>query len=160
MFIVTKKWFIEMADYIKSIDSHHLVGIATVDVAWPEWDQSLHWDRLNTPQLDFIDLHYYEDLYCKDNTDFKARLTTILERAKKLNKPIILGELGYTNDIPRDKYLNIYQSVISISLHEGVSGVIPYSWGPLGPNNWGGRGGFCMYTNDQDICDLLKGLAP
>ncbi|HEX2952758.1 MAG TPA: hypothetical protein VHR47_02095 [Bacillota bacterium] len=81
-------------------------------------------------------------------------------RAKKLNKPIILGELGYTNDIPRDKYLNIYQSVISIILNEEVSGVIPYSWGPLGPNNWGRRGGFNMYINDQDICDLLKGLAP
>jgi mannan endo-1,4-beta-mannosidase len=154
-------WFSNVGGYVKSIDPNHLVGMATGDLSSSGWDPSSgDWNKINVPELDFIDLHYYADLYNPGNTNWGARLTQVLGKAVTLNKPLIMGEFGYPNNYPESKIENLYGAVNSISLNAGVAGVMPYSWGPPGPNHFGDPGSFCMYTDDAGICAQLRSLAP
>jgi hypothetical protein len=73
---------------------------------------------------------------------------------------VIMGEFGCPNNYPLAKITNLYQMIIADSIGGGLSGVMPYSWGPPGPNRLGGSGSFCIYTDDTSVCERLRNLAP
>jgi len=158
---ILKDFYIEFSNYIKSIDTNHMVGVSTSNV-YPSWWNPTNkdaWDALKIPQLDFIGIHYYPDYDHTENV-WATRLDTFFQDAKSLEKPIIVEEFGYENNVERSKILNFYQKIIQMSFDAGCPGVLQYSWGPPGSNGWGGYGGWNIYTCYTDICDLLKMLAP
>jgi len=158
---VLKNFYIEFSNYIKSIDANHMVGVSTSNVypSWWEPNNKDAWDALKVSQLDFIGVHWYPDYEHTENV-WINRFNTFLQDIKSLGKPIIIEEFGYEHNKELSKILNLYQKTIQMSFDAGCSGVLQYSWGPLGPNGWGGPDGWDIYTGDTDICDLLKRLAP
>jgi mannan endo-1,4-beta-mannosidase len=163
-----KDFYIEFSNYIKSIDANHMIGASTTDVALSWWKPGhTSWEALKIPQLDFIGVHYYgwpdsgSENYTEDgNFNWKTRWGEFLTDAKTLGKPIIVGEYGFEKNDGMAKLLNVYETIIQMSLDAGCPGVLNWTWGPLGPNGWGGAYGFDIYTNNKEVCDLMKRLAP
>jgi endo-1,4-beta-mannosidase len=156
-----KNWFVDISAYVKSVDPNHLVGVATGDTAQSGWEPgAANWEALKIPQLDFVDIHYYADFYSPRNTAWASRYSQILQSVMTLNKPVINGEFGCPNTYALAKITNLYQTIVADSLGGGLSGVMPYSWGPPGPNSLGGPGSFCIYTDEKSVCELLRDLAP
>jgi endo-1,4-beta-mannosidase len=151
-----KTWFTDLSTYVKSVDTNHLVGVALGDLGQGD----PNWDDLKVAQLDFIDFHYYADLYNPGNTNWAARYNQILATIMTLGKPVINGEFGYYTNFARSRISNLYQTITTASFSGGLSGVMPYSWGPPGPNYFGDVGSFCIYTGDAGLCELLRDLAP
>ncbi len=58
------------------------------------------------------------------------------------------------------KITNLYQTIIANSINGGLCGVMPYFWGPPGPNAMRGSGSFCTCTDDTSVCELLRNMAP
>ncbi len=153
-----KDWFIDIGGYVKSVDPNHMVGVATGDLAWGPG--SSFWENFDIAQFDFISLHYYADLYDPGNVDWASRWSQVLQGVKALGRPVIVDEFGYPNNYPVSRITNLYQTIISRSFEEGAPGVMPYSWGPPGPNHLGDPGSFCIYTDDSEVCKVLRDLAP
>ncbi len=158
-----KAWFREFGDFVKSIDQNHLVsvGVAGSEAAW--WEPgSKNWSEIDVPQLDFIDLHYYADPsnYMPVDNGNISRLKCRVRSVLALKKPVIIGEFGCTGNNPAPTILNLYKTVLGTSFGEGSAGAIFYSWGPPGPHGWGGKGSFNLYTNDTELCALIKNFAP
>lgn len=160
----TKPWIEEMSDALKAADPHHLVGIALGGVESGGWDPaSPAWDELNTSKLDFVDLHYYADpslYYPSVNASNVAALKARLEKAKSLGKPVLLGEFGLTMDHSVAQIEALYETVIDAANVENTPGILPYAWGPPGPNGWGGSGGYDLYSSAPEVCAVVKSRAP
>jgi mannan endo-1,4-beta-mannosidase len=155
-----KAWINEMAAHIKTIDGNHLIGIGIAAMEYDWWAPgSMNWNECNTPALDFIDIHYYADhnLYKKPiNQNNVKKIKQRVASVRSLRKVAIIGEFGCINTVKREIILNLYKTVMDAAFDQGAAGVIPFSWGPKGPNGWGGPGSFAMYTGDTKICNLLK----
>ncbi len=165
VFNSTKLWLSDISNYVKSIDPNHLTAVASYGVDNDFFGTSgsdQWWNEINVPAIDFIDIHYYADASLYDPID-AANEQKIRDRVGKVlsfGKPCVVGEFGCVHTQPLQTVLNLYSTIITNSLAQGASGVMPYSWGPDGPNGWGGTGGFCSYIDDTEICTLLKNLAP
>ncbi len=159
---VTGAWLDEMRNYVKSIDPNHLVGFATFGVEGGWFDTQTPWNEINVPSLDFISIHYYADasLYNPVNAANAQKISDRVARVLSFGKPCIVDEFGCFNTTPLQTIKNLYTTVITNSFAAGASGVMPYSWGPPGPHYWGGKGGYNIYTDDTELCNLLKNLAP
>jgi hypothetical protein len=89
---------------------------------------------LKTPQLDFIGVHYYgwpefgSENYTEDGIfNWKTRWGDFLTDAKTLGKPIIVGEYGLEKNDGIAKLLDVYETIIQMSLGEGFSGVLNWA---------------------------------
>lgn len=160
----TKPWIEEMSGYLKGIDPNHLVGVAVGGVEATWWDPtSSNWGELATSKLDFVDLHYYADpslYYPSVDKDNVTALRGRIVKAKALGKPVILGEFGLTFDHPQVQVEALYETVMDAAIAEDTPGIMPYAWGPAGPNGWGGSGGYDLHTNRPEVCALVKARAP
>ena len=159
-----KGWLEEMGNFIRSMDSNHLLCLGIGGTEESYYDPgSANWRELNVPILDFLDLHYYAPSR-NYNPVNKSNLTKIRNRALSalsLKKPVIFGEFGTANTDSDFTIKNLYVNIISNAFDAGASGTIPYSWGPPGPNGWGGKyGGFSIYTDYTELCTIIKSLAP
>jgi hypothetical protein len=82
-----------------------------------------------------------------------------LAKAKSLGKPVVLGEFGLTLDHPLAQQEALYATIMDAAIAEGVDGIMPYAWGPLGPNGWGADGGHDLYTDHAAMCALVRSRA-
>jgi len=154
-----KPWLRETARYLKSLDPNHAVGVA-IGGSETEWwrSGSVNWRELDTPELDFIDLHYYADA-SNYNPVSPANVSNLKDRirsAMALGKAVIIGEFGCLNTVELETMRNLYRTILDTSFSEGAAGCLFYAWGPPGKNGWGGRGGYDLYTTDGELCRLLK----
>ncbi len=160
---VTGPWLADIKNYIKGIDPNHLItfGIAGAENSfWAPGQQD--WSEISAANLDFIELHYYaaESFYNPVDPSNVSNLTIRVTNILALNKPAVIGEFGCVTTNSLTTMSNLYQTVISASVSAGASGCLPFAWGPPGPNGYGGTGSFDIYTNYQELCSLLKSLAP
>ncbi len=158
---VFSNWLIEMGNFIHSNDTKHLltVGIGGAEGSWWHSGNS-DWSELNVPQMDFIDLHYYADagLYNPVDTQNTLEIQDRASAVLSIGKPVVFGEFGCINTNSDLTINNLYKTILSNSVIAGGSGGFPYSWGPPGPNGWGGEGGFCIFTNRPAVFNGLKNL--
>lgn len=157
-------WIAEMGAHVRALDASHLVGIAVGAVELKWWNPgSANWTEHSEPVLDFVDLHYYAPpaLYAEPvDAQNVVRLRDRLRSARALGKPFFVGEFGAANTVTRSTLLGLYRTIVQVTFEEGGAGALAYSWGPPGPNGWGGPGSFDFYTNDSDLAGVLRGFAP
>jgi mannan endo-1,4-beta-mannosidase len=111
---------------IKSIDPRHLVesgllggnqcGITATDYVLAQ----------NTPNIDVVSYHNYGD-----SSPVPAGLTQRIQQAQQLNKPIIVGEVGFLTDC------TTMQAKQSAQFAAGVSGFLPWNWNSTGDTTCG-----------------------
>lgn len=154
-------WLADLGAYVHTIDEHHLVGVAVSDGDWlvPDSDR---WDEINQVDLDFIDGHHYPPpIGAYDPADEASAdlLTGRITRALELDKVYFIGEFGMTNTASDEEIETFYDLVAPTAFEAGATGVLAYSWGPAGPNGWGGPGGFNYYDDRPALAAKLKGYA-
>jgi endo-1,4-beta-mannosidase len=155
-------WLSTMAQAVRAVDTNHLVGVAIADGDWLD-PVSDRWDELDQPELDFFDGHHYPPpigSYDPDSSGSAAMLTGRIEKATSLGKAYFIGEFGMENTAQDADMEAFYDLIAKTGFDAGAVGVLSYSWGPPGPNNWGGPlGGFCIYTDRTGPAGTLKSYA-
>lgn len=154
-------WLTDIGSYVKSIDPNHLISVG-IGAAESQWWKSGAYNWTTLGNLDFIDLHYYapEALYNPVAYTNVTNIISVVTDGLALNKPVIIGEYGCVTTNSITTMSNLYRTVAAMAFSAGASGCLVYSWGPPGPNGYGGTGSFDIYINYPDLCFLLKGLAP
>ena len=150
-------WLGDLATYVKTVDPDHIVAFALAGSEYPYYADASSWQTFQVPQLDFIDIHYYPDPTAEDPTSATniARIVNRVTNARTLGKPVIVGEFGW--DRASDALLEeLYSTLFATAFANGANGCLPYAWGPLGPNGWGGPSGFDIYTDRPALCTLIK----
>lgn len=155
-------WLKDMGKTVRSIDGRHLiaVGIGGVENAW--WRSgSANWAALKVKEIDFLDLHYYANVALYDPVDGKnvAEIRDRIKAGLSLGKPVVFGEFGCSNAKTDIAIGNLYAAILGSVFKLGGSGGMPYSWGPPGPNGWGGRGSYCLYTDRTAVCSELLDIS-
>lgn len=102
---VTDEWTMEMAAFIKGIDSKHLLMDGK--------EVNLSEESLNSPNVDIITNHYYGGGY---KARFLADWKTVA-----LRKPFIVGETGLVTD------LTDTQSIVESVVEKGATGIMLWS---------------------------------
>ncbi len=104
------KWIDEIAGYIHSLDKNHMVSSGSEGLAGSAQDAQLYLDSHRTKHIDYLTYHLWPKNWgwfdSKDPTGSwdgaisKSRnyLTSHIELAKKLDKPIVLEEFGLDRD--------------------------------------------------------------
>lgn len=122
-------WTKEMSEYIKSIDSKHLValgdeGFFNRDGNKYNWDYNycggtgVDWERIMTiPSIDYGTFHLYPDGWGKTVDWANQWIKDHLEVADSVNKPAVLEEFGIKSD--RD---NVYKTWTDMMLNGGGDG--------------------------------------
>jgi endo-1,4-beta-mannosidase len=155
-------WLKDMGKAVRAIDSRHLVaiGIGGVEASW--WRSgSPNWEELKVKEVDLVDLHYYAaaKLYNPIDGDNVVALNERIKAGLSLGKPIVFGEFGFVNTTSDIVLRNLYATVLGRVFELGGSGGLPYSWGPPGPNGWGGSGSFCLYSDRASVCSTLSDIS-
>jgi len=116
-------FFDSVGGLIKSIDPTHLVesgllgsgqcGVTGVDYVVAQ----------DTPNIDVVSYHDYSD-----PTPVPGELQERLQEARQLNKPLIVGEVGF----PGLAQCDAMHLKVSAQFAAGVSGFLPWNWGNPG----------------------------
>lgn len=89
---ITMDWFDDMAKHIRSVDKNHLITGSL-------WGGEL-WHSLFNHQLnDIVQIHTYDEVLNPDKIANNIR--TYVQRARRFNKPIVIGEFASKKDNPR-----------------------------------------------------------
>ena len=108
------KWQDEMVDFIKNIDSNHLVSSSFAN---PNIENKV-WKN-----LDFIQIHYHDN-------DVLSKLPELIAQKNKLKKPIIFSEFSLGNNAEinkKDEKGETLHDALWISSMNGV-GTMPWWW--------------------------------
>ena len=144
-----RAWFVEMSNYLKSLDSNHLItpgawGYRTA-AERREW---LADHRL--PSIDYCDVHNYPREDADSSVDTPRALREFIENraaaAFSINKPLVLGEFG----ISPDGYNGISQSdwfrgFFDANLRSGAAGAMFWIFTPDPKRGFG-----ITYTTERD----------
>ena len=135
-------WAKEMSEYIKSIDSNHLValgdeGFFKRDGAKYNWDwnysggEGVDWDKLITiPTLDYGTFHLYPDGW-NESVDWGTKyIKDHIEAANAVNKPAVLEEYGIKNN-----QVNVYKTWANSVINNGGAGLMPWMLSGIGFDN-------------------------
>lgn len=169
------KWISEIAAYIKTLDKNHLVtmGIYTDD---PEFNNN--YDVYDVPGLDFFSFHVYpssgvlnSNNAMLSNVDIQ-KINFITKNLLSLGKPVILGELGFSNSVDlnlkvrsnkdtMELYNSALKKYMDTAFSAGCSGVMFWGWGvpeeKRVPMWWSkeshsvGDGSFCKFIKQYQI---------
>lgn len=148
--MLLKSWVYEIGKFVKSIDQIHFVTLDfSGDQQW--WDPGeRNWQVFtNNPAIDFVAMHYYAPPSLYDPVDAAnvAKIKSRIATALQLGKPLIVDEFGAEGGNPLKARINLYRTIIETALANGASGAMFWCWGPLGPNGWGGLGGWDIYVD-------------
>ncbi|AGF55633.1 mannan endo-1,4-beta-mannosidase [Clostridium saccharoperbutylacetonicum] len=135
-------WAKEMSEYIKSIDSKHLValgdeGFFKRDGAKYNWDwnytggEGVDWDKLiSIPTLDYGTFHLYPDGW-NESVDWGTKyIKDHIDAANLVNKPAVLEEYGIKNN-----QLNVYTTWGNAVINNGGAGLMPWMLSGIGFDN-------------------------
>jgi hypothetical protein len=122
-----RHFFDSVGGLIKSIDSKHLVesgllGTGQCGISGPDFVVAQ-----DTPNIDVVSYHDYGDA-----SPVPGLLALRLQQAQQLNKPLIVGEVGFLSDCAT------MQTKLPAQFAAGVAGFMPWNWN--GP--WMGACGF------------------
>jgi mannan endo-1,4-beta-mannosidase len=148
--MLLRSWVYEIGKVVKSMDQVHFVTLDfSGDQQW--WDPGERNWRVftNNPVIDFVAMHYYAPPSVYDPVDAAnvAKIKSRIATALQLGKPLIVDEFGAEGGNPLKARINLYRTVIETALANGASGAMFWCWGPLGPNGWGGPGGWDIYVD-------------
>lgn len=138
------EWIQEMAKYIKSLDSNHLVTIG-ISTNSPEFDaDGPLYEMLNVPELDFFSFHFYP-VPANWNGDFLSEgyVEQIIFRTKKflsMGKPVVMEEFDFSasgelnagiksNPETAGLYYRVIKESMDAAFTAGASGVMFWGWG-------------------------------
>jgi len=124
-------WVEEMSQFVKSIDSNHLLSIGDEgffgDVPNGDWmhngSQGTDFIKNNqTKTIDVATFHIYPDPWGLNEQQAKKWIEDHIVIAKKvLGKPVYMGEFGIQNKGTRDR---IYSEWYDLSISRGMSGIM------------------------------------
>lgn len=151
-----RKWIHETAQYIKKLDSNHLVSIGS-EGNTPSPANGTNFEKDHQSQyIDYCTFHlwvqnwgWYDPLKAKETYDFAVQkansyIDEHVKIAQKLNKPIVLEEFGISRDENsydanstvkvRDEYYKmIFDKIYTLSkTNPQVAGVNFWAWGGEG----------------------------
>jgi len=116
-------FFDSVGDLIKSIDSKHLVESGLLGSNQCGTTLGDYVIAQNVSDIDVVSYHDYGD-----PASLPAGLKYRLEQAETLNKPLIVGEVGFLSDC------GAMQAKQAAQFAAGVSGFMPWNWdGPGAP---------------------------
>lgn len=140
------KWVNEIANYIKALDSKHLVTIG-INVSNSELINSgALYKIFNASGIDFFSFHFYPSPEISDDNKIKMRkedihkIEAVTKKFLSLGKPVIMGEFGFSNSIDlnakirsnRDTariYNQVFKKYMDTAFISGCSGVMFWGWG-------------------------------
>ncbi|KAG6550288.1 hypothetical protein Mapa_008249 [Marchantia paleacea] len=175
-------WVKEMAAYVKSIDSKHLLEIGLEGFYGASTGSSRRWAnpfnsdgagtdfiRLNKiPNIDYATVHSYPDLWLPSWTN-SAKLTFlqiwvnihIKDATNVLNMPVLFCEFGKNDRVPGYKpeqrqqfFWTVYNSIFS-SIHKGGGGAGSMLWQllPKGMEAW--NDGFGIFASERSTSSII-----
>jgi len=170
-----QSWVRELAAYIKSIDSNHLltISISTDNAEFDSDTQS--YALFDIEGVDFISFHYYPHFEISSSgeaivtNNYIKQISLRTKNFLARGKPVILGEFGFTNSAdlnyrskinPHSKaiYSSVFKESMDAAFSGGASGVMFWGWGIPEENNipmWWSHESHS--TADENICVLIKG---
>jgi mannan endo-1,4-beta-mannosidase len=122
-----RQFFDSVGGLIKSIDGKHLVESGVLGTGQCGITGTDYVSAQNTPNIDVVSYHDYGD-----SSPVPGLLAQRLQQAQQLNKPLIVGEVGFLSDCAT------MQAKLPAQFAAGVAGFLPWNWN--GP--WMGVCGF------------------
>jgi mannan endo-1,4-beta-mannosidase len=135
-------WAKEMSEYIKSLDSKHLValgdeGFFKRDGAKYNWDwnytggEGVDWDKLvSISTIDYGTYHLYPDGW-NETVDWGTKyIKDHIDAANAVNKPAVLEEYGIKND-----QVKVYTTWGDTVINNGGAGLMPWMLSGIGFDN-------------------------
>lgn len=151
-----QNWLKEIAAYIRSLDSNHLISTGSEGSAGSENDMELYGTIHADTNINYLTMHVWpknwgwldpqnipgtiDTSIIKTNTYMEKHI----EIARKLNKPIVMEEFGLPRDrheyvltdstFCRDKYyINVFKQILTHAATEDVlAGCNFWAWGGFG----------------------------
>ncbi len=138
-------WINEIATYIKSLDKSHLVTIG-IGTGGPESINADLYGMFNAPAVDFLSFHFYPSsqnlnpahpIIRKEDV---SRVMLITRKFLALNKPVIMGEFGFSNSIDLNlkvrsnpdtvNFYNLaFKKYMDAAFSAGCCGAMFWGWG-------------------------------
>lgn len=135
-------WTKEMSEYVKSIDSNHLVAIGDEgffkrDGVTYNWDYDytggagVDWDKLVAiPTIDYGTYHLYPEGWSR-SVDWGTKwIKDHIDAANALNKPAVLEEYGI-----KSNQVNVYTTWANTVINNGGAGLMPWMLSGIGFDN-------------------------
>jgi mannan endo-1,4-beta-mannosidase len=115
-------WADQISRHIKSVDSHHLVGMGDEgffcdDPSSSDWtancsqgDDNLAFARL--PAMDLMSLHLYPEGWGKDLNWSYDYIRRHIREADRIGKPVLLGEFGWLDKSTRNTVFKAWTDIM------------------------------------------------
>lgn len=156
---VMKDFFDTVAARIKEHDPNHLVETGTMDSSQ---SGTQDWVALNSSdKIDVLSIHEYADEY-ENGILVSKHYTDVVAATKKLNKPIIIGEVGVRgSDVgclrTREQRVDLLRRKFDAYFAAGVSGINLWNWFPDKKDDC--KSGQNLYNGDPAM-QLLRDYRP
>jgi endo-1,4-beta-mannosidase len=170
----THDWLEDVAKYIKSLDTQHLVTVGLSLKSFEKEKIVVFSKIFDNSGIDFISYHFYpEDLALgkdekKSISVHSSRVKIVTENLLAAGKPVILGEFGFSNSarvnleakaVPGSAifYNEFMKGIMDAAFSSGASGVMFWGWGVPGEHDipmWWNQESHSV--SDKVFCDFIR----